>query len=318
MRPALACTFLGSLAGCFSPSPPTGLPCAAIDEGTRCPAGQVCVTNAGIETCQLPGYAPDSSVAVDAAVAIDAPRDRDHDGMVDSVDNCPDVANASQVDEDDDGLGDACDPCPPFDTNTDGDGDGVGDACDPHPMIAGDKIVAFEGFRDSLSGSWSASGTFSRSGGDGVLSANDMSTSMLTRPSPVNGRVQIRASFVIDSITATGLNLGAIGMVERMQPGSDNSITCQLAGLAGGAQESVRIFDTSASANIASAMYSFAAGDAKELRLDRDGTSYTCSVTSPMAHVTGPAAFAPALPRIGLRVRGAVARWHWVMLVTSP
>jgi hypothetical protein len=130
--------------------------------------------------------------------------------------------------------------------------------------------------------------------------------------------VEIRGAFVIDSITATGLNLGAIAVIERMQPGSDNSVTCQLAGLAGGTQESVRIFDTSQSANVASAAYSFAAGDAKELRLGRDGTSYACSVTSPNAHLAGAAAFAPASPRIGLRVRGAVARWHWVMIVTSP
>ncbi len=318
MRPALACICVSSLAGCFSPSPATGLPCAPVGDSVRCPSGQQCVMNGGTETCEAPGWVADSGVVVDATVSVDAPGDRDHDGMLDSADNCPDVANGSQVDEDGDGLGDVCDPCPPFAGNHDGDGDGVGDACDPQPAIAGDRIVAFEGFQDPLSGGWVVTGTFSRSGGDGVLSAADTATSLLTRPSPAGGRVEIRAAFVIDSITATALNLGGIGVIERMQPASDSAITCQLAGLATGTQESLRIFDTSASANVASAPYGFTSGDAKELRLGRDGTSYACSVASPMAHVMGAAAFAPALPRIGLRVRGAVARWHWVMLVTSP
>lgn len=315
MRPALACVFV---AGCFSPSPPVGAPCAPAGAGERCPSGQVCLANAGTETCQPLGSVADAAVAADDAESVDAPGDRDHDGIVDSVDNCPDIANASQVDEDGDGLGDVCDPCPPYADNHDSDGDGVGDACDPNPTLAGDKLVAFEGFHDALSGSWTVMGTFTQSGGDGLLSATDASTSLLTRPSPAGARVEIRAAFVVDSVTATGLNLGAIAVIERMQPNTDKSVTCQLAALAGGADESLRIFDTSASANIASASYAFAPGDAKELRLDRDGTSYVCSVASPAAHVAGSAAFAPASPQIGLRVHGAVARWHWVMLVTSP
>jgi cytosine/adenosine deaminase-related metal-dependent hydrolase len=40
------------------------------------------------------------------------PNDRDADGVVSSLDNCADVANAEQVDRDGDGRGDLCDPCP--------------------------------------------------------------------------------------------------------------------------------------------------------------------------------------------------------------
>jgi hypothetical protein len=71
--------------------------------------------------------------------------DTDGDGVADSVDNCPDVANHSQRDRDGDGVGDACDAdrdgdqvanaadnCP--DTanadQRDGDADGLGDLCD--------------------------------------------------------------------------------------------------------------------------------------------------------------------------------------------
>ncbi len=42
--------------------------------------------------------------------------DRDGDGFIEPLDNCPDVANPSQADQDGDGIGDVCDD------NSDGDG----------------------------------------------------------------------------------------------------------------------------------------------------------------------------------------------------
>lgn len=82
-----------------------------------------------------------------------SPGDMDQDGILDDVDNCPDVWNPTQIDTDGDGVGDACD----WDIDGDGipneldncpysynpgqedmDGDGVGDACDPD--IDGDGI----------------------------------------------------------------------------------------------------------------------------------------------------------------------------------
>jgi N-acetylneuraminic acid mutarotase len=41
-----------------------------------------------------------------------SPPDADHDGIPDSTDNCPLIANADQADRDHDGVGDACDPTP--------------------------------------------------------------------------------------------------------------------------------------------------------------------------------------------------------------
>jgi len=101
------------------------------------------------------------------------PGDRDGDGVIDELDNCPDRANSDQADADGDGLGDVCDVCPGLagldqtDTDRDGigdvcdncitvgninqidtDGDGLGDACDNCPQVKnvdqadqdGDKI----------------------------------------------------------------------------------------------------------------------------------------------------------------------------------
>jgi hypothetical protein len=80
------------------------------------------------------------------------PVDTDSDGIPDSTDNCPAVANPGQADTDGDGIGDACDAVPDTDTDSDGipdstdncptvanpgqvdtDGDGVGNACDTTP-----------------------------------------------------------------------------------------------------------------------------------------------------------------------------------------
>ena len=69
--------------------------------------------------------------------------DRDGDGIADSEDNCPDVANTDQEDSDQDGFGDACDNCPSVANGDqiDTDGDGAGDACDNCPSVAnGDQI----------------------------------------------------------------------------------------------------------------------------------------------------------------------------------
>src|SRR5262245_9981170 len=56
--------------------------------------------------------------------------DFDGDGVSDSADNCPGVANPDQADSDGDGLGDACDACP---SGPDADADGVCDAQDNCP-----------------------------------------------------------------------------------------------------------------------------------------------------------------------------------------
>ena len=62
------------------------------------------------------------SVLVDLETTTDTPNidDMDDDGVEDSADNCPAVANANQTDTDEDGMGDACD--------TDDDDDGMPDS----------------------------------------------------------------------------------------------------------------------------------------------------------------------------------------------
>jgi Thrombospondin type 3 repeat/RTX calcium-binding nonapeptide repeat (4 copies) len=102
------------------------------------------------------------NVVLRATKADTPPSDGDGDGVPDSEDNCPGLANPDQADADGDGIGDVCDPTPggpdddgdgvPNDQDNcpdvsnpnqaDTDGDGVGDACDetPGPDDDGDGV----------------------------------------------------------------------------------------------------------------------------------------------------------------------------------
>jgi hypothetical protein len=90
-----------------------------------------------------------TQIASDIIIRKRLAPDKDGDGIPDSRDNCPSVANADQADSNNDGVGDACTVAPPADTDHDGivdasdncpaasnanqsdiDGDGIGDYCD--------------------------------------------------------------------------------------------------------------------------------------------------------------------------------------------
>jgi hypothetical protein len=62
--------------------------------------------------------------------------DRDGDGVDNSVDNCPTLANSDQADGDLDDVGDLCDNCPDIANadQADRDNNGLGDACDPETL----------------------------------------------------------------------------------------------------------------------------------------------------------------------------------------
>jgi len=59
-------------------------------------------------------------------------EDSDEDGLYNSMDNCPNIANPNQEDADEDGVGDLCDNCVDIANSDQGDadGDGDGDMCD--------------------------------------------------------------------------------------------------------------------------------------------------------------------------------------------
>lgn len=315
IRKQLCCAVL-AVAGCYGPLPPAGAPCAPLESSQRCPAGLVCVTSGGLELCEPPDTAGlDAAGEADASGDGGPALDSDGDGIPDVRDNCPTVANADQADEDGDQIGDACDPCPPFAGTNDSDHDGVPDACDPNPTVAGDSIVTFVGFSSSPA-HWSHTGSVTFSGGKAVMVGTDTTAATLVTASTAQAHSTIMASFTLTSITASGLDLGGVGVIDQQQPGTDNSVTCQLSELTGGSQASLRIFDTSTSVVVNNAPHAFVSGGTYILELERDGTDYTCGASPPALQIAGTDSLAPATHDVGLRVKGASARFAWVMVLT--
>lgn len=293
------------LGGCFAPTPATGFPCADGVGDERCPDGLICVAQPdGAETCEA---------------SIDTPppgADRDGDGIADAFDNCPEVANLDQADEDHDATGDACDPCPPVAGVEDEDGDGVGDACDPNPTTPGDTLVSFTGFT-SLPPDWTASNLFA-AGGEGLAMADGATTALLTMPSPDADRVEVRTQAQLVSINAPDPDLGALSIVENYLPATDRGVACQLSALASGNQQQLRIFNLDTKVVVDTAGHPFEPGAELDLRMRRTGIDYSCRAANPVLELAGEVGFAPNGRQIGLRVRGATAVIHWVMVITSP
>ena len=151
--------------------------------------GNVCDLDADADTHDSFEFGGDDCFPLDASVwegtcagspkpkprgSSDVP-DSDGDGVVDTDDNCPNIANSDQVDSDGDGIGEVCDVCPgdalddddndgicvgtgfsapkagdndncPTNANadqTDGDLDGIGDVCDAGTDSDSDGFVAF-------------------------------------------------------------------------------------------------------------------------------------------------------------------------------
>ncbi len=76
----------------------------------------------GVGTCNILAYIESTSLYNSATVITEFIvnfRDTDQDDVPDDIDNCPNVANTSQLDDDMDGIGNICDP--------DSDGDGIND-----------------------------------------------------------------------------------------------------------------------------------------------------------------------------------------------
>ena len=72
-------------------------------------------------SANVPSPATVNSVGINLTVVLNNSNDKDGDGILNDVDNCPDKANADQKDTDGDGIGDVCD---------DSDGDGIYDDVD--------------------------------------------------------------------------------------------------------------------------------------------------------------------------------------------
>jgi hypothetical protein len=146
------------------------------------------------------------------------PLDSDSDGVMDSADNCPIVANTNQLDHDADDRGDVCDRCPhiPNPGDPDGDNDGVGDECDPRPTQAGDVRVLWEGFYDGAGiATWTKMGTWSVSGGT-LLQAATAGETTMTLPTMFQ-RPYVATAFKVSSLSGATSLIGTCSSISAAQ-----------------------------------------------------------------------------------------------------
>jgi hypothetical protein len=106
-------------------------------EDTRVPSSQMgarLLVAIGLAGCNQM-FGVHETAPLDADIADGALIDLDDDGVLDVIDNCPEVPNPLQENQDGDPYGDVCDPCLQG-ANSDEDGDLALDGCDNCPQLS--------------------------------------------------------------------------------------------------------------------------------------------------------------------------------------
>jgi len=304
---------LGLVSACYSPTVNERVPCGM---GSACPTGQ---------TCDVDGLCkshPGGDAAIDGPVVIDASGDAidgssmvdsDHDGVADSVDNCPTVANPAQYDEDGDLVGDACDNCPHVanpNQSADADGDGVGDACDPRPGMT-DHIVLFEGFNTAPQG-WTVPSGWTISGG--VLTAAEPAGSfeLATYNTGIAGDLAIATHLSVTA--ATGTTTAPNGSINLH--GDNIGPNFYRCGIVTTPRVEVTRYNGAAQTVIAQTPLPSAAWTDSDLFYSDIAGAMTCTATHGGMTTSTPAASDTTLAGnlIGLRVREATVTYRYLVV----
>jgi hypothetical protein len=275
-----------------------------------------------------PGAIDADPGAPDSVPPDSMPPDGDADGVRDSLDNCPAIANAGQEDEDADLRGDVCDNCPHisnFDQLTTVDGDLVGDACDPHPTVAGDTLLFFDGFNGStLDAGWSVeAGGATWTVAGGKLHQNDLTreVKILVRGALTPTGVTVDTAFTPTSVPpsdSAGDTIRSAGVVT-----ADTGPTGQISAVAdqlGGSNPSYAIVESFSGAGQGFMYLTNALTTTRyTLRTTADSATQTVTAVETGGSTgTGVSGTAPVAGAIGLRVRNIAVDYEYVVVFTAP
>lgn len=258
-------------------------------------------------------------------VVVDPPEgDRDHDGVVDSKDNCPDTANPDQANEDGDKFGDACDPCPAFahDVPSDPDGDGVSDECDPNPTTPGDTIELFEGFHNGLPSTWMRSTNWTAVGDSVRGVAADSTNEYLVLPTTNLDKLTASASFTVEAV-GSGINDSHdVDIAIPANLASLAGVNCELQQGEPSGARSVKLRDDFTKLDLANTALNWSLNTAYALSYTRRGSNLSCierdAGGGSLATPPGTSTSTATSPRAIVRLYGVTSRVNWVMVVRSP
>lgn len=262
------------------------------------------------------------SFVVDAAPDGAASVDSDSDGVNDALDNCRQVPNANQRNEDNDSLGNACDPCPISSNNADVDADGVADACDPHPAVGGDVLRLFDSFQDGIPGTWSVDGgTWTSDNGDIVGGSVNNVQGDLYLPSAYSTKETITIGTTVTS--ASGTSFRIVGVKDNAAI-DGFAVVCSMiiTPLADVPSNTPMndLYEQPASTAYERVPFTWLLNTPMTIRLQRANNVYTCAGTQGSSSTTTNANENTSTngARIALHVQSLTARFHWLMVVSSP
>lgn len=248
---------------------------------------------------------PDAVVGLDSTIQT---MDTDGDGIPDSQDNCPTVANANQLNEDHDAFGDVCDPCPPFPETTpvtDTDHDGVSDKCDPRPNTPGDKILVFEGFANGKPTTWGGFGNWSGAAGQLVGDG----TGSWGPSFDANGGETVTAQVGLDQDnTFAGVALASSDLKTYVE--------CDLfhsSGIGGGGSGTTIFDNKNANGN---SSFAFSLSTPFTIQLTRTGGTYTCGSLQNAGQNVLNETLIPVYA--GAEVVNGKGHFDWFMVVSHP
>lgn len=314
------------VAGCYSPTPPSGAPCS----NGECPTGLACVA----DVCVTPGTQPALDASLDDAVRdgaapdadpdppIDAPAaDADGDGIADGTDNCPQDSNANQRDHDGDSRGDVCDVCPHLaDDGADQDADGVGDLCDPNPTNDRERRGLFEGFYDGAPMGWIPNGPITTEPGVlrvdlGLSERANISTPIL----PPDMAVLVGS---VTPIAQVGPDSRGIGIAMPQTPGSEGGlgVACELAYAVNSTAPRLVIVNLGQGSFASSAPYPFVMGQPYRLTLVRQNSEFLCTVEGGVGTAAVAAVIddqVPTQPRFGFRAKGMTGTIDYLFFIET-
>ena len=237
----------------------------------------------------------------DACVEVSSGVDRDHDGVPDAGDNCPDLANPDQADEDGDAVGDACDPCPV-----------TAATCAPA------TVILFEGFHHGMPAGWTLTGgTVTPSGDSIVLAPDPGATALLTIAFTSTEAITVSAG-----VSPVALPAGNVTSDDGIVTATDGTtaIVCELDDTSG--TQTLKVEDTKPFSVHAAKPWTFLVDVPYTLAATWDlANQVGCAVSNGSA-TTNAAITLPTVPpatthRIGVYAVGEPLRVDWVML-TSP
>jgi hypothetical protein len=309
--------------GCYNANFASNVPCDPL--APECPNGEQCLPGGTGYTCGGGQQTSPDGRGV-ASDAYNPYGDDDGDGIINSLDNCPEVPNPGQENEDGDAWGDVCDLCPAYASTTqvDTDGDGVGDKCDPRPTTPGDKIVLFEGFHHGVpSGSgWTAFGTVTPDG-DSVIAEDPGSGgfSALEWVYPgfdASGRETITTQLAIISAVANPEDPTIASVVDTGDPGPDSGIACEV-GTDSSGSGFLDVYTLPNGPEIVYQAETVNLDDTRQLAITRIGQKYSCVDTTSAATGTasGDSTLTTTTPVIAISSQAASVRFDWVMIVQS-